>query len=229
MRAAWIVCACLVAMGGCRDARPVGDEDSRRNSTGLRFLGGTQTEGFARAIAPRELRFPADHGPHPEFRTEWWYFTGNLRDTRGRRYGFELTFFRVGLAAETPERTSAWGSAEAWMAHFAVTDAAGRRFFAAQRLARGALDLAGASGDPFRVFVKDWSGAGTADGEHTSLQLRARDGATAIDLLLESGDPPVLHGDRGLDAKGPEPGNASYYYSLPRLATTGSVTVAGEI
>lgn len=214
---------------GCESAEapPTGDAVA---GTGIRFLGeqGADDDGFARAFAPKEFRFPDDHGPHPEFRTEWWYFTGNLRDERQRHYGFEVTFFRVALAPQGEPRTSAWGARQIWMAHFALTDTSGERFTAAERLARGALGLAGAQGSPLHVWVKDWSVEGAADAARADLRLRASDGPIGIDLSLRSSHPPILQGAGGLDAKGPEPGNASFYYSWPRLEVVGSVQTERE-
>jgi predicted secreted hydrolase len=189
-------------------------------------LGDGSTEGFALALSPRAFVFPADHGPHRDFRTEWWYYTGNLRDRTGRHFGFQLTFFRFALAPGMPVRASAWASRQAYMAHFALTDTAGRRFTAASRSTRQALDLAGAEARPFRVWVEDWSAEGVV-GDAMAARLRAADGGVAIDLTLESAKPVVLQGERGLDRKGPRPGNASYYYSLTRMATTGRVTIGG--
>jgi predicted secreted hydrolase len=188
-------------------------------------LGGS-ADGFARALAPRPFVFPADHGPHPEFRTEWWYYTGNLHAAGGRHFGFQLTFFRIGLAPSMAERASAWASREAYMAHFALTDTAGRRFTAASRLSRAALGLAGAQAVPFKVWVEDWSAEGLA-GDAVPVRLRAAHDEIAVDLTLASAKPIVLQGDRGLDRKGEEPGNASYYYSLTRMPATGRVTVGG--
>jgi predicted secreted hydrolase len=218
----------LLALAACGDARPPVADAARAVATGTRFLAGPESEGFARATGPREFRFPEDHGAHSDFRTEWWYFTGNLRDASSKRYGFELTFFRIGLAAGDAQRASAWGTRQMWMAHFAVTDAAGRRFFAAQRLARDALGFAGAQGAPFRVWVKDWEVGGSAGRDRTQLRLTARDGNVAVDLHLDGSQPPVLQGEGGLDSKGPEPGNASYYYSMPRLAVSGTLRLEGE-
>ncbi len=183
--------------------------------------------GFARAESPRAFSFPRDHGPHPEYRIEWWYYTGTLVASGGRRLGFQLTFFRSGLVPKTPARSSAWATREVWMAHFALTDVARRRFHAFERLSRGALGLAGARPEPFRVWVEDWSAEGAGSGD-LPMRLRARDGAFAIDLTLTSERPPVLHGERGLSRKGEEPGNASYYYSLTRMVTRGIVAVGGE-
>src|SRR5215510_2979845 len=104
-------------------------------------------EGYARATEPRPFAFPADHGAHPEFRTEWWYYTGNLATAEGRRFGFQLTFFRSALAPEMPERGSAWATRQAWLAHFAVSDVDGG-FHSFERWSRGALGLAGVQTAP---------------------------------------------------------------------------------
>ncbi|HVT57047.1 MAG TPA: lipocalin-like domain-containing protein [Thermoanaerobaculia bacterium] len=229
--------------------------------------------GFARALGPRQFAFPADHGPHPEFRTEWWYFTGNLATASGRRFGFQLTFFRAALAPRAAPRSSAWAAREVYLAHFTVTDVAAHRFRAFERWQRAALGLAGAQAEPFRVWAGNWSAAagpasgggrvcggatppirltaaasraaGTAEEDTTGAEdgrdAGGNNGAggtgtggaeepsgAAIDLTLHALTPPVLEGDRGLSRKGGAPDNASYYYSLPRLAATGSLAVAGE-
>jgi predicted secreted hydrolase len=194
-------------------------------------LSGGAADGFARALAPRPLVFPADHGPHPAFRTEWWYWTGNLRvpaaPGSGRRFGFQLTFFRTALAPAAASRPSAWGARDVYMAHLALTDVAAGGFHARDRWARAALDLAGATGDPVRVWLGDW----TAEGQGPAglpMRLRAGDGDVRIDLTLASLKPPVLHGERGLSRKSEEPGNASYYYSLTRMRAEGEVGLGGQ-
>jgi predicted secreted hydrolase len=201
-----------------------------QSGTGLRVteaLRGGSPEGFRRATEPRSFVFPADHGPHPGFRTEWWYFTGNLAATDGRRYGYQLTFFRVALAPEPVARKSRWGTHEVYMAHFALTDVAGKSFYHTERFSRSALGLAGAGGNPLKVWLEDWSAAAEALTPLT-LRLHAREGTVAIDLGIRAVKSPVLNGDRGLSRKGTEPGNASYYYSLPRMATTGSIRIGTE-
>jgi len=183
--------------------------------------------GFARALAPRPLSFPEDHGPHPDFRTEWWYYTGNLKTPAGRHVGFQLTFFRIALSPLSPEeelRASAWATRQLYVAHFAVTDTAGGRFHAASRTSRAALGLAGAQPSPFRVWVESWS----AEGEGGSTRLRAQEGDVAIDLTVSPAKPVVLQGDRGLSRKGPEPGNASLYYSFTRMPARGTVRLGAE-
>ncbi len=199
--------------------------------TVLQALGpGSHDDGFARAIAPREFHFPDDHGPHPEFRNEWWYWTGNLVAAGGRAFGFELTIFRTALAPDQdPHRASAWAPRDIYMAHFTISDIAAGHFHAFERTSRGALDLAGAKAAPWRMWVLDWSATGPDDPTIAlPFRLRAREGGFALDLSLEQGKPPVLEGDRGLSRKGPETDNASYYYSLTRMPTSGAITVGGE-
>ena len=193
-------------------------------------LGSGDLTGFARATAPRRFTFPADLGPHPEFRTEWWYYTGNLETAAGRHFGFQLTFFRTALAppaAGVSGRATAWSASQLYLAHFALTDTAGRRFHAGSRLGREALGLAGARATPFRVWLEDWSAASEAP-EGLPVRLRAAEGDVAIDLVLTSDKPVALQGDHGLSRKGPEPGNASYYYSRSRMSARGTVSAGGE-
>jgi len=182
--------------------------------------------GFARALAPRSFSFPADHGPHPDFRTEWWYYTGNLKTAAGRHFGFQLTFFRIALAPGAVVRASAWATRQLYVAHFAVTDTAGGRgrFHAVSRTSREALGLAGASASPYRVWLEDWS----VEGDGPSARLRASEADVALDLVVTAAKPVVAQGDRGLSRKGPEPGNASFYYSITRMPARGVVRVGRE-
>lgn len=182
--------------------------------------------GFARATEPRPFVFPQDHGPHPEYAIEWWYATGNL-DAGDRHFGYQLTIFRTGLTPQPAERASEWAASNVYMAHFTLTDVAGERFYAYERFSRDGAGLAGASAVPLRVFLEGWS-IEAAGPEAPPLRLRAAEGEIAIDLTLSSSKPPTLQGDRGLSQKGPTPGNASYYYSLTRLETTGTVQVGDE-
>lgn len=214
-------------------------------------LGGADTAGFARALEPRAFVFPADHGPHPEFRNEWWYVTGNLEAEDGRHVGYQLTIFRTSLAPQgrwtraaaaapggaSGGAASAWATDQAYMGHLAVTDARGRRFHAFERFARGAMGLAGAQAEPLRVWIEDWAletsdaaapVAGTAPVAVFPLRLRAAEGDVALDLVLEAGKPAVLQGERGLSRKGPEPGNASYYYAHTRMPTAGRVVLGAD-
>ena len=189
-------------------------------------LADTGAIGFARAVAPRDFSFPADHGPHPAFKTEWWYWTGNLRAAGPggvpRHFGFQLTFFRTALASAMAPRGSAWAARDAYLAHLALSDIEGGHFHARDRSARGTLGLAGAVADPFQVWVGDWA-AGVHGAAGWPLHLRAGESDFAIDLALLPGKPPVLQGEHGLSRKSAELGNASYYYSLTRMPVTGAV------
>jgi predicted secreted hydrolase len=194
------------------------------------------TRGFARAEGPRPLVFPADHGPHEAFQTEWWYYTGNLTAATGEQFGYQLTFFRRTVAppAARPARASAWGTDQVYMAHFAVTDVAGGTHYSFERFSRGAAGLAGAQAEPFRIWLEDWSVAPVAPVPPSSPEfppasrLLASSDAISLDLTLRDLKGPILQGDRGYSRKGPEPGNASYYYSLPRIETAGTVVLRGQ-
>ncbi len=190
---------------------------------------GPAPAGFAAAQAPREFQFPQDHGPHPDFRQEWWYFTGNLEAADGERFGFELTVFRFALAPPgvVPAGNSAWRAREVYMAHLAVTDPARGRFISSQRLERAALDLAGARASPFAVWVDDWSVRAVED-VPSSWLLRAQADGYALELELDASGTPVLNGERGLSVKSDTPPSASYYYSLPRVGVRGRVIRGGE-
>jgi predicted secreted hydrolase len=189
---------------------------------------GDEATGFARAQGPRPLQFPADHGPHPDYQTEWWYYTGNLENSDGRHFGYQLTFFRRALVppAQRQDRSSNWATDQVYMAHFALTDVAGRRHQAFERFARGAAGLAGAQAAPYRVWLEDWS---VEEVEPNVVHLRAAQEDLALDMLLRDSKGPVLQGDGGYSQKGPEPGNASYYYSQTRLETWGTVQVGDTL
>lgn len=195
----------------------------------LETLGGDDTAGHARATEPQPFTFPRDYGPHPAFRTEWWYITGNLDGESGERFGWQLTFFRSALSAAMPERATPWATRQAWMAHFALTDGSRDRHHAFERFSRGALGLAGARAAPFRVWLDAWTlESDTSTGTFFPLRAVAAAGDIAVDLVLADAKPLVAQGDRGLSRKGDAAGNASFYWSFTRIPTTGSVRVDGR-
>src|SRR5437868_5938573 len=196
----------------------------RAQISALEATGGSGAAGFARVTGPRPFVFPQDHGPHQEYATEWWYYTGNLDAQDGRHFGFQLTFFRFGLAPAPVRRASDWATTNIYMAHFALTDVAGNQFYAFDRFSRGAAGLAGAQGQPFRVWLESWSAEGLG-ADALPMRLRAAQDQIAIDLTLEGGKPIVLQGDQGVSQKSATPGNASYYYSLTRMPTSGTLRV----
>lgn len=169
------------------------------------------------------VRLPVDHASHPAYRIEWWYYTGNVETDRGRRFGYQVTFFRIGVD-RTPANPSAWTVRDLLMAHVAVTDVQGGRHLFAERLSRAGLGWAGASERDLRVWNEDWE-ARLEFGRH---RLQARDPRFAIDVLLAEDRPPVLHGERGYSQKGSTAGNATHYYSLTRMPTEGYITLEGE-
>lgn len=183
--------------------------------------------GFNRVLAPREFVFPEDHGAHPGFRSEWWYVTGNLDGDGGRRFGFQVTFFRYGLTPRPARRPSHWAADQVYMAHFALTDVAHDRFQASERRARGALGLAGAQLTPFKVWLEDWQLA-AEQGNDFPWTIVAREGDYALRLTVRSEKPMVPQGERGFSQKSREPGNASYYYSGTRLRAEGWVAAGGQ-
>ena len=189
-------------------------------------LGGNEEEGFARAEAVRDFVFPVDHGPHPEFKTEWWYFTGNLFAHEGRRFGYQLTFFRSALTPLPSSRRSNWSANQIFMAHFAVTDPGNERFYFQERFSRAALGLAGAEALPLKVWLEDWSA--TSLDVSFPLRLVAETEHVAIELFLHQAKPIVLQGQNGLSQKSAEPGNASYYYSVTRLPTEGRIRIGNK-
>lgn len=190
------------------------------------LLSGEDTAGFARAIEPGAVRFPQDLGAHPEYQTEWWYYTGNLEAENGRAFGFQFTIFRRALApAGVAVEENDWRANQVYLAHFTVSDIDGGQFYPAERFSRGAAGLAGAQADPYRVWLEDWTAEAVGPGQ---VRLVAQTAEAAIDLTLTQTLPPVLHGDGGLSQKGPEPGNASYYYSIVRQETAGTVRVGQE-
>ena len=185
-------------------------------------LGDADSAGYRRAYEPRPFQFPADHGPHPDFRNEWWYVTGNLVDGAGRQFGYQLTLFRIALAPAAPVADSAWRTNQLYMGHFALTDVAENKHRAFERFSRDAVGLAGARATPFRVWLDDWELAGL-ESDAFPMRVRAREDSIEIDLTLTTAKPVVLQGDQGLSQKSAEPGNASHYYSFTRLRTEGTI------
>ena len=186
---------------------------------------GQSTEAFAPARSGWRFEFPRDHGSHDEFRTEWWYFTGHLRTASGRRAGFEVTFFRVGVERDDSPPATAWDLRNLAIAHFAITDVDRREFRYFEKINRASRYTAGAARGHMNVFNEGWSARMTADGV---IRLRAGEGEDAIDLRMRSRKPPAIHGEDGVSVKAEGEGYASHYYSLTRLQVEGSMRVGGR-
>ncbi|HTW93834.1 MAG TPA: lipocalin-like domain-containing protein [Tepidisphaeraceae bacterium] len=179
---------------------------------------------FSQANAPRQWSFPRDHGRHDGFKTEWWYFTGNVTDASGRPFGFQLTFFRSALTPRPIPRGSPWQTNDVYFAHAAISDLANQRFFFKDRLSRGRVGLAYAAADTLDVSLLDWSAK--LDGDAIHLQEHEKE--FSIDLNCSDGRGPVLEGAGGVNKKGPGTDQASYYYSMTRLKTSGTLTLGDE-
>ena len=187
---------------------------------------------WEQAKAGYKYSFPRDHAAHPRNKIEWWYYTGNVKTKEGRRFGYQVTFFRVGID-HTPANPSKWAVRDLYMTHLAVSDAQGRKYRYAEKLSRGGPGLAGAETDRYYVWNDNWS-AGLVGSrepgadERSQHKLTAMDSNAGIDLLLDEGKPIVIHGVNGISQKGAQPGNASHYYSLTRMPTRGTLMIDGE-
>ncbi|MFP2896958.1 lipocalin-like domain-containing protein [Corallococcus sp. 4LFB] len=224
-----VLAALGVAVGVVlRDTEDTGPGNASGMTVASAMGGNGSLEGYARAMEPRPFRFPEDHGPHPDFRTEWWYWTGNLETQDGRAFGYQFTLFRSALSPEKTQRESGWGTRQVFMGHFTLTDVSAGRFHVSERFSRAAQGLAGAEGAPFHVWLQDWDVRSEGTGGTWPMHLRAQGDGVTLELTLDEGKPPVLQGDRGLSQKGPQQGNASYYYSLPRMPSRGTVSVDGQ-
>jgi len=181
------------------------------------------SDQWVQAIKPWQWSFPRDHGSHPEYRTEWWYFTGNLADESGKQYGYQLTFFRQGVRFSPGDAGNPWSLRDVFLAHFTVTDVSRGRFFFAEKTSRRGPGLAGAGQDHMDIWLLDWS----AKMKDNTIELNARTTGMDLKLQLSPAKALVLHGTEGLSRKGPREGQSSYYYSYPSLRTTGYVRSPG--
>ena len=183
----------------------------------------TNSAGWREAEPGYQYSFPRDHATHEPYAVEWWYYTGNLATREGRRFGYQLTFFRVGVTRQ-PVNPSRWALRNLYMAHFAVSDIEQKSFHSSERLNRAGIGWAGAEESAYRVWNEDWEAR--LDGrDHL---LAARDGDYQLDLRLAPLKSEIIHGQNGISQKGPSEGNASHYYSLTRLQTAGRLVVRGE-
>lgn len=183
---------------------------------------GADVGGFAQVVPGKPLVFPADHGPHPDYRVEWWYFTANLKDETGASFGVQWTLFRQ--AVRPGGADEGWATQQIWMAHAAVTSATTHRF--AEKFARAGVGQAGAEAAPFKAWIDNWT-MRSAGNDFAPLELSAsaKDFSYALKLSTDRGV--VLQGDAGFSRKS-EQGQASYYYSQPYLAVSGTITLDGK-
>jgi predicted secreted hydrolase len=185
---------------------------------------------FARSQAPYETalpgyhyRFPRDHFNHPAYQTEWWYYTGNVTAANGRHFGFELTFFRQGTDRDAA-KSNTWDVQDLYLAHLALSDLDGGKFYHTERLNRRGPEIAGASEEAQKVWNGNWQVKWNGEDQ----ELRAGDADFTLNLNLRSEKPPVIQGENGVSQKSAVAGHASHYISLTRLNSTGTIILGGK-
>jgi len=178
---------------------------------------------YRTAVPGYRLEFPRDYFNHPDFQTEWWYYTGNLNSAKGRRYGFELTFFRQAVSRD-PAEAATWDVKDLYLTHFALSDLNGQQFYHSERTNRAGPGIAGASQSSARI----WNGNWQVQWEGANQKLQAIDRQVQLHLTLRPDKPPVSHGENGVSQKSEGAGHASYYISLTRMSAEGLVELNGE-
>ncbi|HIO22056.1 MAG TPA: carotenoid 1,2-hydratase [Nitrospirales bacterium] len=193
----------------------------------------TSPHEFVFALPGYQFSFPQDHGSHNSFQTEWWYYSGQVRSGTGQAFGYQLTFFRHGLEPNLLQANpSRWAMTHLYFAHFALTDIHNSEFWYAEKLSRATMGKAGADSDRLSVWVDNWSVDTDGWTHYLDAELRSTDTKQVlaeINFELVPEKPPIVHGTEGISKKGAKHGQASHYYSMPRLRTTGRLTVNGEV
>ena len=190
------------------------------------------SQEFKRALPGRTFSFPQDHFSHPEFKTEWWYYSGHLYSQDKKSYGYQLTFFRTGVTRDPKDHKSKWTIQDLYFAHLAITDESRGKFEYLEKISRGSLGEAGAfpykTGEKtFRIWIEDWSIEGKGPGMQNHI-LKAGDKTFGIELTLIPEIKPVIHGQNGISQKAEGEGYASHYYSIPLLRTEGKILLQNK-
>lgn len=224
---AGLLTACGEAGPSDPSAAPSGEAALDRGSLRAVLGSANAADGFAKAERPMAFAFPRDHGAHPAFRSEWWYVTAVLADSDGREFGVQFTLFRQGLVPRhsldvARNGIAAWRTGQVFMGHAAVADVDQRQHLHAERLVRGHPALAGVAALPFEAHIEGWRLASVGP-NFWPLRLQTETPRFAFDLTLSPTKPLVRQGEAGLSRKGPD--NASYYYSIPRMAAVGRVVL----
>jgi predicted secreted hydrolase len=179
---------------------------------------------YRMALPGYRYEFPRDFFAHPDFQTEWWYTTGNVKTPDGRSFGYELTFFRQAVSRDESQRNP-WDVRDLYLAHLALSDLDGGHFYHAERINRAGPGIAGVSIPDGKVWNGNWSAVWNKGGTQ---QLGARDDDFQFSFTLKSEKPPVIHGENGVSQKAEGPGRASHYFSQTRLTTTGTIVLKGK-
>lgn len=190
----------------------------------LGSVSSVMAEDYTIAKPNYKWAFPTDHGSHPNYKTEWWYYVGHLKDTKGRRYGFELSFFRVGLDRKV-DNPSNFTPRDLYFSHFAISDLSAKKFWYAEKMNRTGPGLAGASEGRMNIWNENWQAWREGGGHH----LRADGDVYGLDLMVRSPIPATLEGLHGYSRKGSDPKNASLYYSFPWFIANGKLRVGSDV
>lgn len=205
-------------LAGCH--RPP-DNDSLQ-----RALQNQDIQGYRSVLTPRTFTFPRDHAAHAGYKNEWWYLTGHLMASGGRHFGYQVTFFRIALTPDSKQRESNWATDHVWMAHAAITDIDTGQYWYEERFSREAADLAGHTTSPLSFWLDDWRIV--ASGNDFPWKININNEHFSLALTITPEKKVVLQGEQGLSRKSPAPGNASYYYSITRLASSGQIIIGGK-
>lgn len=219
--------------------QPTSSHDATARAA-LPIVSDAKANGFQLALPGYRYVFPRDHASHPAFATEWWYYTGHLQSRAGRTFGYQLTFFRQALAPRLPVRSSKWATRDIIFAHLALTDETQGRFFFTDRIARAALQIAGAETTVPHVWIGDWTLRFNLKNQTLRAQGRMQTSGSqnnvaprmsthvALDLVQSALKPPIVHGQNGVSQKSAGRGRASHYYSFTRLQTKGTLKLDDE-
>jgi predicted secreted hydrolase len=178
---------------------------------------------YREALSGYRYEFPRDNFNHPDFQTEWWYYTGNLKSSDGHRFGFELTFFRQAVTRDAA-KSAAWDLRDLYLAHLALSDLDGHNFYHSERTNRSGPGIAGVDAATERIWNGNWQMQRVGSDQ----TLQAIEELFQLHLTLHPQKPPVINGENGVSQKSEGPGRASHYISLTRLATSGSIDLKGK-
>ncbi len=201
----------------------IGCEEKSSESLG-NWLGQSE-QSYTPVVKGKALAFPHDHGPHNDFRHEWWYLTANLIDENGKALGIQWTQFRVAVDPQEKPSNGNWHSQQMYMAHSAVTT--DTLHYADEKWSRAHPELAGVESDPLRVFIDDWQWRSSTQ-ELFPATLIAKSKEFSYSLTLTSSAPYQKQGEQGYSVKSADKSVASYYYSQPFIQVSGEVTIDGH-
>lgn len=206
------------------------DSDTGEAKLTVTSVMSAESQGFRKADSVISFDFPEDHFAHYDYKTEWWYFTGNLKTTTGRRFGYQFTIFRNGIVPGKEDDSSGFQTGSVYSAHLGLSDIATGKFYSVEKFARGTGGLAGSDPEEGRIFIEGFElefdfKAGSSK---PKISISARSREFEFSFTLEPVKEMVLQGDKGLSRKSNNPGNASYYYSFTRIATKGQVKTGSE-